>query len=414
MIGALYDVFLCLVGIFLFPKWLSKRHKLPQVVLKSKVIWLHAVSVGEMRAAAPLFYALRTQYPDASILISCITTTGLEEAKRSMPHADMHFFLPWDISWIIRPLVRKLRPDLLILVEGDFWYQLVRSVKNRGGKVALVSGKISERSARRWSKVVRFSHMLFSQIDIFCVQSLCFQKRFLCMGVDPAKIKITGNLKLDVEPCLLLSKEKETWRKRLGIADRQPVIVIGSTHDPEERLLLSALFTFLPKVKILIAPRHPERFEIVARTLERLGLSFTRFSENKADAASVMLVDTMGVLSTCYQLADIAIVGGSFCYHLQGHNIFEPVSYGTPVIFGPYMKAQLDLVDLILTASAGESVSIDTLVPMVAAWLSSGTLLEQKKQAARACAAAAKGATKKTLAALNSCYEKKEKRAEGL
>ena len=198
-----------------------------------------------------------------------------------------------------------------------------------------------------------------------CVQSPRYKDLFLQIGVAAKKIVVTGNLKLDTPHPVI---DKAAWAERLSICPGDRVITLGSTHDPEEELLLDALAS-LP-VKILIVPRHPARFEAVADLLRRKGIDHVRYSEGKLDPSQrVVLVDAMGILNTCYQLSELAIVGGSFTPGVGGHNIFEPASLGIPILFGPYMESQKDLTRLILEAPAGAQVSIEQLRPLVIQFL---------------------------------------------
>lgn len=367
----LYNLALLLFALLNLPKLIWERirygkyrtafleklgFKLPTFLLPSQGlrIWVHSVSVGETKAAAVLVKKIRDNIPDAQIVISTTTETGLAEARRSMPGLSHYFLLPLDFSWTIRRLVNRICPDLLILVESDFWLNLVTHVK----PVVLVNGKISETSLTRFLLFPSFTKRLFGAIDHFCVQSDRFAKRFEALGVDPQKITVTGNLKLD-QPTSHI--DVESLRKELGISSHDRVIVIGSTHEMEEERLMEALkplWDHFSTLKIILVPRHPERFSKVASELAKNGIDFARFSEPVKKPAKVILVDRMGVLTACYQIAEIAIVGGSFVPGVGGHNIFEPAALGVPVLFGPYMESQKDLVDLVVGGKAGQSVTL--------------------------------------------------------
>ncbi|MBS0616106.1 MAG: 3-deoxy-D-manno-octulosonic acid transferase [Verrucomicrobia bacterium] len=392
MFRALYNTILLL----LLPLWLWKEKKrarlaeriglkLPSLPLAD--IWIHAVSMGETRAVITLVAELQKTH---SIVFSTTTETGLAAAQKLFPNIAGHFLLPIDFSWNIRRLRKKIQPNLLILVESDFWYNLITL---GAPKVALVNGKISEKSAQRFARFKSLARLFFEPISLLCVQSDEYKDRFLKIAVPASKIVVTGNLKLDAP---IPSIDKAEWKSRLGIRTEDRVITLGSTHDPEEELLLSVLAP-LP-VKILLVPRHPERFNAVAELLAKKNISFVRYSSEKQDPkAQVVLVDAMGLLNTCYGVSDLAIVCGSFTERVGGHNIFEPIALGVPTIFGPHMQTQKELVDLVLRANAGRQVPIEELKSVVAEFLKNPPTAMTK--AGQELARKSQGATKRTLEA---------------
>jgi len=344
----LYNLILLIGAICQLPKWLLQKKykgtilqrlglKLPAKANTIPTIWIHAVSMGETSAILPIYERLLQKYPTAAFFFSSMTKTGLSQAQKLYPEAAGYFFLPLDFSWTMKKLVTRLKPDMLVLSEGDFWLNLTRSVKQRGGSVLLLNGKISSRSSSRFAKVPRFSKQLFRQIDHLCIQNTEYATRFRSLYVPSKKISITGNLKLSITTPKLKPEEKAKWREKLGLKDSDQVITVGSTHEKEEELILP----HITGAKVLLAPRHPERFEAVKKFLE------------KNAYPDVRLIDQMGLLNICYQLSDLAIVGGSFLSGVGGHNIFEPIQAEIPVLFGPYMETQKELVDLILNAEAG-------------------------------------------------------------
>ena len=414
MLKLLYNAALFLFILLMLPKWLWEllRHRKHTRSLRDKlglnpftftptkpVIWIHSISVGETKAVAPLVALIQEKVPHFSIVLSIITETGFEEAKRSLKNIAHTFYLPFDFSWIMRRLYRKLKPELLILVEGDFWFNLIQDAPH----VALVNGKLSEKSLARFRAVPFFSKPLFRKLDLLCVQSDRFQERFKGLGVDEAKIVVTGNLKFD-QP--LPHSDKEVWQKKLGLQPHDRVLVIGSTHETEEENLLTALNPLLqqfPNLKIVLAPRHPERFASIAALLKKQGIPFALFSQG-APFGQLLLIDAMGVLAHAYQFAEIAIVGGSFVTHVGGHNIFEPAALGVPVLFGPYMEAQKDLVELVVGAGAGRQVTLQEVAPTVSAWLRDPPV--EMQRAGKALREAMHGATLRTWEALEPLLRK--------
>jgi 3-deoxy-D-manno-octulosonic-acid transferase len=413
MLRLLYDFALLLYTIICLPKfvWESIRYRkhrksfleklgfnMPVFTLPSDGprIWVHSISMGETKAVAPLVEQIRKQMPNASLVVSTTTETGLSEAKRSMPDLDHYFYLPLDFSWTMKRLTRRIKPDLLILVESDFWYNLVSYNK----KVVLVNGKISETSQSRFKLFSFFTKALFSQFDLFCLQSQRFASRFENLGVAPSKIVVTGNLKFD-QPFPHLDIER--WRSDLGISKTDKVITLGSTHDPEEDQLISAiepLFDQFQTLKILLVPRHPERFAAVAALLDKKKIHYAKFSDHlpKQGNERIILIDAMGVLSACYQLSNIAIVGGSYVSHVGGHNIFEPAALGIPVLFGPHMETQKDLVDVVIHGGAGKQVSLSSLTSTLEQMLKTPPL--EMKKAGLKLAEEVQGATQRTWKSL--------------
>ncbi len=359
-------------------------------VFSKKVIWIHTVSMGETRAAASLYQALRKAYPDTPFVVSTTTETGQAEAKRSLPNADAYFYLPLDITWIVAKLVRRLQPSVLILVEGDIWPNLLNAAKKQGVKLFLVNGKISEKSTKRFGYFPAFTKHLFSLFDILCVQTKVYKDRFVQIGAPAEKIFVTGNLKYDAKFPELTPTALAEWKRELKIQPQDRVITIGSTHDPEEDQLTRALAD-IPNLKILLVPRHPERFEALSK---RYPATYSKL-EQLTGEERIILIDAMGVLPTCYQLSELAIVGGSFVDHIGGHNILEPIQCGIPVLFGPYMAAQKEMVDLVRSGKAGAQVSLSDVPSAVQKILEnpSHPEVEQFAQLLR-------GSTEKTVRAL--------------
>ena len=421
MFNISYNLILGLLGLVALPKLLWQwfrfgkyRNTLlqrlgwqfPQIPSQKSthVIWIHSVSVGETRAVIPFFQQLKKKHPDAAIYVSTTTGTGFLESKKSLPEADAHFLLPLDFSWVMHRLCNHLKPTMLILVESDFWYQLISQVKKRGVAVFLINGKISERSTKRFQLLSCFSKRLFSSIDHFCVQNEAFAKRFMQLGIPADKITVTGNLKLDIPVKSLTFPEKQTFKAQLKITDQDVVITIGSTHSPEEEWLLAALTHLpIPTLKILIVPRHPERFASVAAHLKSQKIPFGSYS-NRAELQGderVILIDTMGELNHCYQIAKLAIVGGSFVDHVGGHNILEPVFFTTPVLFGPHMQAQEEFKNLALQSGAGLLVTLELLPKTVLSWLQDEKKRQQYIAGCHHLLTQVHGSTKRTLNALN-------------
>jgi 3-deoxy-D-manno-octulosonic-acid transferase len=427
LISFLYEIALWILSLamipWLFYQSLVKRkyreslekkfgHGFPSITKGTKrLIWVHAVSMGEMRALAAFARSLKEQEGNPLLLVSCTTETGYAEAKRSLSFADYHVYLPFDFRSIIAPIVKKTAPDLVILCESDFWYNFFSSCKKSGATIALVNGKISKRSLKRFQLFPYFSKRLFGFLDIACVQNDLYKKRFEQLGIPPHKLVVTGNIKFDEAPTLLTEKERISWKEELGIPPQAPILVIGSTHEPEERLFLEKLkevWERFPSLRVLIVPRHPERFSTVASLLEGLFIPYIRFSQiaKKQGTEQLFLVDAMGILRKCYQLADIAIVGGSYTPKVGGHNIIEPCPYGVPVLFGPYMHTQSELVDLVKQHHAGLQVEEEALSSVLIDLLSHPEKRQELGAAGQRLVGEMRGAIRRTwqaITALNPC-----------
>ncbi|MES2344851.1 MAG: 3-deoxy-D-manno-octulosonic acid transferase [Chlamydiota bacterium] len=415
-----YNFGLFLALLFKLPRLFNQKYrhtllsrlglKLPQInTAKHPVIWIHAISMGETRAVIPLFQKLKKQHPDTQIFISTATETGLAEAKKSMADAHLHFLLPFDFSWIMKKLVNVLQPHLLILVESDFWHNMLQSVNKRGGKTVLINGKISERSFKRFHFFKFFAHQIFSKITHFCLQNETYKKRFIKLGIDSNKCTVTGNIKFDFTPKLLTDAERDEDRSSLGIKSSNLVVVIGSTHPREEEMLLTALellWKEIPHLKVLLVPRHPERFSEVEQFLHQKKIDSITYTERASHTGKekVILINTMGKLNQCYQLANAAIVGGSFVDHVGGHNILEPVVVGVPVLFGPHMHSQPDLTTLVLNAGAGIQLSLEELPKTLLKLLKNPSDQQLIKNAAQTLTNSIHGATDSTFQVIEKFF----------
>lgn len=369
----LYEVVLFLLFLAALPKALYEclrygKHKtnfikrlgfgFPKISAKNggPIIWVHAVSVGECHAANPLIKRLQAQISDVTIVVSSVSETGHAEAKKTIHTADYHVYLPFDFYFCVKHVFRFVSPDMVILCEGDFWYRFMKEAKKQGAISVVVNGKVSSESEKMFCRFSAFTKRMFSLVDFLCVQSDLYKMRFLKMGVPASKIAVTGNLKCDSLPAPISDSELAELKSRIGITKDDKVLVIGSTHDPEEEMILHALAPIIathPELKLIIAPRHPERFEAVALAIEKHGFSYGTWTKGSRVAhPQIYLIDAMGILRKCYQLADIAIVAGSFTDKVGGHNIMEPQAFGIPVLTGPYMFSQPQLIECALFYNA--------------------------------------------------------------
>lgn len=359
MLSFLYDCILSLSGLILLPKWsLERKSKdaalariglgLPKSSIGGKPsIWIHMVSVGEVRAMIPLYEKLKKTYPTTPFFLSTTTVTGKKEAEKSLKEGAAYFYLPLDHSFLMRRLVQRICPTLLLLAEGDLWYNMTRQVKERGGSVILTSGKLSSTSFTRLNRFPKVAKRLYSQLDLILAQSSTYASAFSTFFPSD-KIHVTGNLKRATRPHLLTQDEKTALRSSLRLGSQEMVITLGSTHEGEEMALLKAL-EGAHYDKILLVPRHPHRFGSVQALIEKRG------------DKRVILVPQMGILTSLYQISSISIVGGSFLPGVGGHNVLEPIQVGTPALFGPHMEAQSELSAAALSSGAALQTSLDQL-----------------------------------------------------
>lgn len=369
------------------------------------LIWIHAVSVGEAKATVNLVRQLKLRPENPLIIITSITETGHAEAKRSVPEADYHLYMPFDFYYLIAPILKRIKPDRIILCETDFWYNFLRIGKKLGAQLSIVNGKISQRSFERFKRFPFFSKPLFSLVDHFCLQNVQYAERFKMLGVSSDKIVVTGNLKFETMPKSMTPEDRANFRADLGISHEDKVIVIGSSHESEEKDLLEAmrgLWVLEPKLKVIVVPRHPERFDSVEEVIKGFSLPYCRYSKRNSDSnkASVLLLDAMGLLGKCYQIATIAIVAGSFTRLVGGHNILEPLWFGIPMVYGPHMFGQLDLVEAVSGYEAGLQMSLEEIGKGLERLLKDPEEADRLRAGSDRLIAAMQGATARTYDAL--------------
>jgi 3-deoxy-D-manno-octulosonic-acid transferase len=303
------------------------------------IIWVHAVSVGEVMAATPLLKGLKEKYPSRAIILSTVTDTGQKVAREMAMEGTNIVYLPFDIPQILSSVVKKVMPEILIVIETELWPNMFRAFKQNGIPIILLNGRISENSFRGYGKLSFFMKKVLSCVDFFGMQNEEYSGRLRSLGVPAARVKSIGNFKFDARPSPLIPD----WTERL----QGPVITAGSTHYGEEDLITS-VYTELrkefPDLNLILAPRHPERFQSVEEMLKSKGVSFVKRSDLNTEqpksqtlTGTIMLLDTIGELSAIYGISDIAIIGKSF-RGSGGQNPLEPAYWGKPVICGPHME----------------------------------------------------------------------------
>lgn len=318
---------------------------LPEFERKNKpVLWVHAVSVGETNAAKPLVEKLLEKHPDYRLIFSTTTETGQNLARKIFAdQAEKVFYLPFDWKFSVRRALETFRPDIILIMETEIWFNFIRESGKYGARVFLVNGRISEKSQKRYKRIGKMIRRVFHYVDLALMQDKADAKRLSKLGVNSRKIKVTGNIKFDQQIDTSQNFTTNYFRERFSISENAPLIVAASTHAPEERLVLEA-FKIVWKnstdklPRLLIAPRHPERFNEVENLIKETGFSYVRRSNSdieRDENAEIILLDSIGELRAVYPLAEIVFVGGSLIPH-GGQSILEPALTGNAIVTGFY------------------------------------------------------------------------------
>jgi 3-deoxy-D-manno-octulosonic-acid transferase len=318
-------------------RWL--REKFGSIPRLGAVIWVHAVSVGEVGASTMLLRKLRDEYPSLPVILSTITDTGQQVAMERAPAGTTVAYLPFDAGFVLRRCLRRVRPVIFIIIETELWPNIIRFFARGGTPVVMLNGRISEKSARGYRRISLFMKKVFRYVTFFGMQSGTDEARLLEIGAAKEKILVTGNFKFDMP----VKQEIPAWAAAL----KGPIIVAGSTHMGEEELIISAFkenLSKFPGLKLILAPRHPERFKEAEEVVRAAGIPLLRRSQLGSGNSGVgefdsvvILLDSVGELSTIYGAAHIAIIGKSFA-GFGGQNPLEPAFWGKPIVCGPHME----------------------------------------------------------------------------
>ena len=316
-------------------------------------IWVHAVSVGESIASAPMIRELMRRYPDLPITVTCMTPTGSAQIRKLFGNDVGHAYLPYDLPWLQRRFIRRLAPQVCIIMETELWPNLVAGCKAAGVPVVLANARLSERSARGYQRIISLVRPMFTSLDWVAVQSEPEARRFAALGVREQAMSVTGSIKFDLKPDPEKQALAAQWRA--GWADRY-VWIAASTHAGEDEQVLEAHREVLrghPQALLILVPRHPERFDSVARLISDAGLRAVRRSTGGMPTLQdqVFLGDTMGELMQFFGCSDVAFVGGSLVPN-GGHNYLEPAALGLPVLSGPHRFNFTEVSDLLERAGA--------------------------------------------------------------
>jgi 3-deoxy-D-manno-octulosonic-acid transferase len=366
----LYSFLLTVGFIALLPLFILRRGKyaagfwqrlgfLPEFAPNGKkILWLHCVSVGETNAARPLVAEIVENFPEYTLVVSTTTRTGQQLARQIFAErAALVFYFPFDWKFTVRRALRKIRPDVVLLMETELWFNFLRQAKKSGARIAIVNGRLSEKSFRRYSHIKKTMRRVLHYIDLALMQGRGDAKRLIELGIRSSKVKITGNVKFDQS--FEENDVTEYFRARFAMAENSPLIVAASTHAPEETFLLQAFKDVWKNAsgrlpRLLIAPRHPERFEEVSELIKKSGFEWVRRSEGESTrdkTAEIILLDSIGELRAAYPLAEIVFVGGSLIPH-GGQSVLEPAIARNAIVTGFYTTNFADVVKEFLRQEA--------------------------------------------------------------
>jgi 3-deoxy-D-manno-octulosonic-acid transferase len=336
--------FLSLIALVLYLPWLlfkkGPENRLSYLAerfgiseYKNTDIWIHAVSVGEVTASLTFLNRLKKEFPGIKIVFSTTTYTGQKIAREKFQAADRIMYIPWDNLLCVKRAVRLLKPKIFITVETELWPALFKALKNSGSHIILLNGRISPESFNGYKRIKFFMKRILSYVDFLYMQGKGDAERIILLGAEPEKVKVIGNFKFDADfnPAV----KTEEWVSTLS----GKIMVAGSTHKGEEEIVLDAFESIkhnISNVKLILAPRHPERFNEVEELLKNRKMNFVRRSDMGQGFYDIILLDTIGELPQVFSMADITFIGGSLL-PFGGHNILEPAYWGSPIIFGPHM-----------------------------------------------------------------------------
>jgi len=378
-------------------------------VTGQSVVWVHAVSVGEVMAATRLIRELKERLPGWVIAVSTTTETGQRLAKERLPDSPV-FYLPLDLKFSVRRYLRVLQPRMLVLMESEFWPRLIKECAKDGVPIAVVNARISDRSFPRYMRLRQLWRPFLEMISLFLAQSRETAERLEKIGAPTTRLRVMGNLKYDVQS----RSDTEMARRISSMLSGTKLIVAGSTLAGEEEALLAAwpaILKSVPDASLLIAPRHPDRFEDVWQLIRRSGSAVYRCSQlgqsnDPVAAGTILLLDTIGDLASVYGVATVAFVGGSLVAR-GGHNPLEPAQFGVPVVIGPSFENFREIVKTMQEAKAIRIVATDELAETLIGILEGPDDERALGRRGRAVFEAEAGATARTAQALVSLLDQR-------
>lgn len=379
------------------------------------VVWFHGVSVGEINLLGTVVNAFRRRHPDWRCVVSTTTDTGMVEARKRFSDLTVIYW-PFDFSWAVGRTLDALRPKLVVLAESELWPNFLHAAQRRDIPVVVINGRMSPRSAGRYAKFGWLTRpLMLSRIAQFAMQSTGYATALKRLGVPAERIAVTGSVKYDGVLGEKNNPQSVKLARELGIASEDLVWVAGSTHAPEEAIVLDVfrrLRVKHPNLRLLLVPRSPDRFDEVARLIDHCAFSFARRSRLKqppADRPAVILLDTMGELNAAWGLADVGFTGGSLDGKRGGQSMIEPAGLGIPVVFGAHVWNFRDAAARLIEVNG--AVKVDTWQSMkheLLRMLDDPELRHKMGEAARAMVIEQQGATERTLDVLDEVIGKTE------
>ncbi|MBI5448665.1 MAG: lipid IV(A) 3-deoxy-D-manno-octulosonic acid transferase [Gammaproteobacteria bacterium] len=377
--------------------WAERLGQLP-FQLHAPSIWIHATSLGETIAATPIVLFLRQQFPDISIVITSMTPTGRAKAQVLEDEKTHICYVPYDYPFAVKRFFRQARPGLAIFIETELWPTIIEQCAKENIPSLLVNARLSECSWRGYRRVAGLARAMLQQISSIAAQTQAEAVRFISLGAHPERVQVTGSLKFDLSVPEGLLEKAAALRQHYQV--ERPVFIAASTHEGEDKLVLDAFLAVrqdYPALLLVIVPRHPERFDAVARLCEQTHLKVVRRSQGLPDADTAIYVgDTLGELLLLYATADIAFIGGSLVAH-GGHNPLEPAVFGVPILTGPHVFNFLDIVRLLRESGGLEQVSAENLASALMVWLQDPVLRREKGRCAKRVLEKNRGALMKQL-----------------
>jgi 3-deoxy-D-manno-octulosonic-acid transferase len=393
---------------------------------QAPVIWVHAVSVGETMTARPVARALRSTIPNSRILFSVTTDTGYEIAQKAVEAGEIDAVCYFPLDFFpnaVRRALDAIRPDAYLCMETELWPNFLYLAQRRGVHTFLVNGRVSDNLLKAAPRLGRMWRWMMSNLEGVLMRSQYDAERMLSLGVEPSRVVVTGDIKLDnLHPAGAQSELRRQWRQRFGIGEDTPLWVAGSTHPGEEEMVLRAYLKLReqwPDLRLIIAPRHIDRVEEVVQVLQAGRASVVPRSDlgegevqNHVPPESVILIDTVGELAQIYAAADVAFVGGSLIER-GGHNMLEPVLRGVPVVFGPHIANFREAARLVQEAHVGQMVKDEgELAGAVEYWLQDVARRRDVPRRAAEALAPHSGATERVAQIVAAALNSKKQRDE--
>ncbi len=366
----LYSFLLYLAAPFLFLRLLWRSRNAPDYRKRwlerlgfcpynfSQCIWIHAVSLGETIAAVPLIKAIKARYPDVPLLVTNMTPTGAARTKATFGNSVLQAYIPYDMPDAVERFLSRTNPTLAVIMETELWPNMIATCKKKEIPIIIANARLSEKSASGYRSIGSLTREMLQSINLIAAQATADAERFIALGAPREKVKVTGNLKFDIEVPADLAAKTDALRAQIGA--QRLVWIAASTHPGEDEIILAAHKLVLEKFKdalLVLVPRHPERFDAMAALAQQQGFAVARRSKQEPCTATtqVYLGDTMGEMLLMYSLADVAFVGGSFV-PVGGHNMLEPAVLSKPVLTGPHLFNFAEISEMMFKAEGMKKV----------------------------------------------------------